>query len=201
MDLADQSSQPIAPQLPRRGRPTAPTEVARGRHTEDPAAALDVVALPGQSSNHRVFPFGRNSPSVNNADAFFVIASSVSSSWIRPSLRELDALHARQARLLSAIDPVLRSPPVDRGLAHPDLSSHDADRAPSPNKVYNSPAELRRIRPRHHTSPFLKARFSRTNSRKRGPDQSSIFRLSQARSTEEAVRPEWPRKGLFDRPG
>src|SRR5580765_4094958 len=106
MDLPDQSSQPLAPKLPRRGRPPAPTEVARGRHTDDPAATLDVVALPGQSSDHRVLPFGRSSPSANNTDAFLTISSSVFE-LTDPSTRlsELDALHARKARLLSPIDP------------------------------------------------------------------------------------------------
>jgi hypothetical protein len=187
MDLPDQSSQPFGPQLPRRGRPTAPTEVARGRHTEDPAAALDVVAPARSEQQSPGISFGRNSASVNNADAFFVISSSVSGSWIR---RRAWASSTRstldRARLLSAIDPVLRSPPVDRGLAHPDLSSHDADRAPSPNKLYHLPAEFRRIRPRHHTSPFLKARFSRTDSRKRGPDQSPSHRGRRNRASYRA---------------
>ena len=82
VDLADQRSQPLAPQLHRRRRPAPPAEVPRRRHTEDPATPFHVIALPGQSRNHRVLPFGRTPLSANNADAFLVTSNSVSNSRI-----------------------------------------------------------------------------------------------------------------------
>jgi hypothetical protein len=155
MDLPDHSSQPLAPQLPRRRRPAAPTDLARGRHTEDPAATLDLSPARPEQQSPGTSLLGATRPRRTTRAPFLVIPSSISSSSIRrQALGELDALQTRQARPLSPIDPLLRSPPVTRGLAHPDLSGHDTDRAPSPDKLYHSPAELQRTGPRHHRSPF-----------------------------------------------
>src|SRR5207302_3460696 len=85
-----------------------------------------------------------------------------------PRLRKLNTLHTRQARLLPAIDPVLLPPPIERRLAHPNLSGNPTDRTPSPQKLHNPPAKLRRVRTRHLTSPFPESPILTNRDQKTG---------------------------------